>query len=276
MPPLESKGRSSLIRSFRELRPPDKVRAENSSSAGFRLGSPMASRLPRRAADMYRSSRAGETESTSPMLSKPKPESSTGSVEPALISSASKSRMALLYSARFSRWTTGLPGLGLRAALRSSASSSHLTNDDAAAPAGRGMPAGGIWPGRTLRTTFSNTSALPPTWVKSNASSETPPVFISWLWQVVQYWSTRVRAEAAPALDGLAGRVWAKVHGTAPRAIAASAARRNPSKHPPFNSLCSIIYQPGGCMGKAKLSAVSFQLPSASPRPAFLKLIADG
>src|ERR1039457_6847232 len=36
MPPLESKGRSSLIRSFRELRPPDKVRAENSSSAGFR------------------------------------------------------------------------------------------------------------------------------------------------------------------------------------------------------------------------------------------------
>ena len=43
------------------------------------------------------------------MLSKPYPESSTGSQSPGFTSTASRSRIALLYSARFSRWTARAP-----------------------------------------------------------------------------------------------------------------------------------------------------------------------
>ena len=54
------------------------------------------------------------------MLSKPYPESSTGSHEPGFTSTASRSRIALLYSARFSRCTGARPGFGFAAAALSS------------------------------------------------------------------------------------------------------------------------------------------------------------
>ena len=77
----------------------------------------MARRRIFRAAARYFSSNVGDTERTSPILSKPYPVSSAGRIVSGGISTASKSRMALLYSARFSRCTAGLPGFSL--ALRS-------------------------------------------------------------------------------------------------------------------------------------------------------------
>ena len=53
------------------------------------------------------------------MLSNPAAESSGGSSDAASTSSASRSRMALLYSARFSRCSAGVPANGFAAAARS-------------------------------------------------------------------------------------------------------------------------------------------------------------
>ena len=55
------------------------------------------------------------------MLSKPRLESSAGSSVEESTSSASRSRIALAYSARFMRWSGARPGLGLAAAARSTA-----------------------------------------------------------------------------------------------------------------------------------------------------------
>src|SRR6185436_12174643 len=55
---------------------------------------------------------AGDTPSTSAMLSKPSAESSGGSSAAASTSSASRSRIAFAYSARLSRWIAGRPALG--------------------------------------------------------------------------------------------------------------------------------------------------------------------
>src|SRR5882724_3940916 len=112
------------------------------------------------------------------------------------MSTANTSRMALLYSARLSRWAAGLPGFGLAAADLSKESSSHLANDDAAEGSGCGMPAGGISPERTLRRTRSRTSAWLPTLERSTMSSATPPVFSLWLWQPRQYLSSSARDAA--------------------------------------------------------------------------------
>src|SRR5436853_1590335 len=99
--------------------------------------------------------------------------------------------MALLYSARLSRCTAGLPGLGLAAAARSSASSSDLANDAETAAAGRGSPGGGISPVRTLRSTLSKTlafaPALAPALERSIPSRATPAVAALWLWHATQY-----------------------------------------------------------------------------------------
>jgi hypothetical protein len=74
-------------------------------------------------------------------------------------SSARRSRMALLYSARFRRWSAGAPGSNRRAADASSAASRAVVNVCRAAGAGFGAPSGGMDPVRSLRTTFSHTSA---------------------------------------------------------------------------------------------------------------------
>ena len=66
-------------------------------------GSPTASDVTLSAAVKYRSSSTGETPKASAMLSKPYAESSGGNIDEVSISSASKSRMALAYSARLNR-----------------------------------------------------------------------------------------------------------------------------------------------------------------------------
>ena len=90
-----------------------------------RCRSPTASALIRPAAARYRSSSTGETPRTSAMLSKPYAESSGGSSEATSTSSASRSRIALAYSARFKRCSSGRPGLGCATAARSSSCSSQ-------------------------------------------------------------------------------------------------------------------------------------------------------
>jgi hypothetical protein len=64
---------------------------------------PVAMRLILAAAETYDSSGAGEIESAPAMLSKPRVEPSEGRYFAGSISIDSKSRMALAYSARFSR-----------------------------------------------------------------------------------------------------------------------------------------------------------------------------
>ena len=86
------------------------------------------------------------------MLSKPKLESSAGRKSTASISTASRSRMALRYSVRFSRWKVAVrPGLRVTAQERSSSPSSHVRNASTSAAAGRGRAAGGMTPPRSLR-----------------------------------------------------------------------------------------------------------------------------
>ena len=73
-------------------------------------GSPTAAALIFRAAARYACSSAGELPCASATLSKPKADTSGGSSEATSTSSASRSRIALAYSARLSRRRTGRPG----------------------------------------------------------------------------------------------------------------------------------------------------------------------
>jgi hypothetical protein len=101
------------------------------------------------------------------MLSNPYPESSTGSQSPGFTSTASRSRIALLYSARFNRCTGARPGFGLAAADASSVASRNAANAALASGWGRVRTlGGGISPERTLRRTFSQTSACAGTSVR--------------------------------------------------------------------------------------------------------------
>ena len=71
----------------------------------------------------------------------------------------SRSRTAAVYSARFKRCTATRPGLGLARAAASSAVSNSVVTFAYVALSGRGRPAGGISPVRSLRATFSHKSA---------------------------------------------------------------------------------------------------------------------
>ena len=122
-------------------------------------GSPTASALTLFAASMKRSSSTGDTPSTSPTLSKPYAESSGGSSVEGSTSSASRSRIAFAYSARFRRCRTGRPGLGLAVAARSSDVVSHETSATRVPASGCGALCGGIIPTRTFLIAFSQTSA---------------------------------------------------------------------------------------------------------------------
>ena len=55
------------------------------------------------------------------------------------------------------------------------------------------MPVGGISPARSLRTTFSATSACSPRFERSSWSSSRFAVLGRALWQVTQYWSSTLR-----------------------------------------------------------------------------------
>jgi hypothetical protein len=143
-------------------------------------------------------------------------------------SSARTSRIALVYSVRFSRCMPG--GIRFAEPLRSSSVSMKETIDSSTGAAGRGMPAGGIIPARSLRTTFSQVSAWSCILATSSLSSNSPAVCKRWLWQVTQYWSSSARAEAAEA-TGVAGaacceRAICRYPGTATIASPAASRRR--------------------------------------------------
>ena len=110
MPPREPIGRSRLSRCVCTVA----GGIWNSVDVGSRDGSPTASRLIFAAAERYFSTSIGDTVRTSPMLSKPYPESSAGSSDAASMSIAIRSRTALAYWKRLRRYAAGLPGLGCR------------------------------------------------------------------------------------------------------------------------------------------------------------------
>ena len=149
-------------------------------------GSPIARRLIFAAAATYPSINAGDTVSTSAMLSNPAAESSGGNSALTSTSSESRSRTTLAYSVRFRRWSAGAPGSGCLTATRSSADSIEVVNVARAATLGFGAPSGGIMPVRSLRTTFSHTSACPSTFTGSRPSSARPPLLTRALWQLTQ------------------------------------------------------------------------------------------
>src|SRR5947207_9909566 len=113
------------------------------------------------------------------------------------MSRAKRSRTALLYSARFRRRMVARPGFGCAAALRPSADITQFVKVFSKAASGRGIPAGGISPVRTLRSTRSSNSALDATLEKSRPSSTTPAVFRLSLWQATQYLFTTERGANA-------------------------------------------------------------------------------
>ena len=117
-----------------------------------------------------------------------------GTLAPALMSTASRSRIALLYSARFKRCARGRPGLGAAAAAASRASSSRATSCADSDTSGAGTPTGGISPRVTFRSTFSHTAVSVPTLVGSSSSKDTPAVRRLSLWQPRQYFPINHRA----------------------------------------------------------------------------------
>ena len=138
------------------------------SATAERTGAPTASRLILCAAVRYRSSRPG---SRPPRLtlSKPALESSAGSNAVTSTSRWRRSRIAFRYSVALRRRSASLrPGSGLDAAARSSSASRYAVRLTYDSRSGRGRPAGGIIPARSFLTTFSQTSALSPTFATSH------------------------------------------------------------------------------------------------------------
>ena len=118
-----------------------------STSIGFGSGPVAIARSAiRPAAERYFSISTGETVSTSPMLSKPSPESSVGKFRSARNSTASRSRIVLVYSARFSRRAVTRPGSGfIAASARANSVSSSLTSVlICSSDGGTDAPSGGI------------------------------------------------------------------------------------------------------------------------------------
>ena len=197
IPPRDPNGRPSLIRSFCRR---ESARSYSSRTGGV-LGSPMARRLICSAAVRYRSNSTGDTAKTSAMLSKPWAPSSAGSNDLSSISTPSRSRIALAYSDRFRRWmAASLPGSGLASAARSSSVSTYAAKESEVALSGRGIPGGGICPARSLRITFSHTSAPAGIFSMSTLLRISPAVLSFSLWQVMQY-----RLSTARYFDGACG-----------------------------------------------------------------------
>src|SRR5437667_2575562 len=184
---------------------------------------------------MYRSRWAVEIERTSAKLSKlPSAVSSPGSSGLTSRLSANRSRIALLYSARFRRWTALiLPGFGLADDARSIAVSSQLVTARAVAASGRGIPGGGIEPARSLAMTRSHFSALAIGLARSKLSSASPAVWSFWLWHPTQCESRNARGSVAGDVAGAPKR---------PAAAAAPAKRSRIFKFFGLADKCSIVY----------------------------------
>ncbi len=101
----------------------------------------------RSAALTYFSISRGEMVRTSPMLSKPWPESSVGKSRCAAKSTPNRSRMVFAYSARLRRLAVTRPGSGLTfRSARSNSPRTYLISPSTCAAEGCGVPLGGISP----------------------------------------------------------------------------------------------------------------------------------
>ena len=181
-PPLVPKGRSSLMRS-----PCRTVCAMRYVSVvGGRVGSPTAARAIRTAAARYRSSSDGVMVSPR-LLSNPKLDASGGSRLGPSTSTPRRSRTALTYCSRLSRWKVGGPGSGAAAAARSSALSTADAKRSSTVRSGRGAGTFGIAPMRIFHAIFSHSSGSSAIRSTSACSSVRPPVSSRSLWQRTQY-----------------------------------------------------------------------------------------
>src|ERR1043166_7652376 len=98
---------------------------------------------------------------------------------------------AFWYAWRLRRWTgAGWEGWGEAAASRSIEVSKYVASALTVAASGRWAFGGGMAPVRSLRMTFSQTSACADGAVRSTPASDRPPVFRRSLWQGTQYFWT--------------------------------------------------------------------------------------
>ena len=134
-------------------------------------------RLMSAAAFRYDSSRVGESDCSSAMLSKLALFWSSGSQLLAFTSRSSSSRIARSYSGRFRRWNVRRPGFGLLAACSSMRVSSAAVSDDSTGPSGRLAPGGGMRPALIFRIIFSTTSGCCCAFIASQPASDRPPAF---------------------------------------------------------------------------------------------------
>src|SRR5215471_5538429 len=175
--------------------------ARKLSVTGDASPAPTAYSLTRRATLRYCSSRSGDIERASPILSNPAAIPSGGSSSFTGNSIASRSRIALACSRRFRRRITGRPAYG---AARAAASRSltipaiKVFND---AASGRGIPGGGISPAFSLRTTFSQRSGREAGVDAPEFWSTMPAVLDVSLWQAAQYRSRRLCLKSELAAD---------------------------------------------------------------------------
>ena len=153
-------------------------------------GSPSASLLTWPAARRYPSMTVAEGICTSAMLSKLALLVSSGRKVATSMSRPSRSRTAAAYSARLRRWKVLRPGSGSAAAMRSMVFSSSVTIASRSSGSGRGMPAGGIMPARSLRIIFSIVGRRSAASAMSKPSSTRSRVRRRSLWQRVQYRAT--------------------------------------------------------------------------------------
>ncbi len=116
----------------------------------------------------------------------------------------SRSRTALLYSARFRRWNGRDPGLGFAAASLSIRDSNDDTIAVITAASGRRAPAGGIMPARSLRMIFSVSAGSCTSFAASKPASDRSPALPRSLWQVAQYCLTTAVCSAAVIAVGVA------------------------------------------------------------------------
>src|SRR6185295_16002105 len=140
------------------------------------------------AAPRYRSIRTGDTVSTSPMLSKPSPESSVGKYFSARKDTPRRSRIVLLYSLRLSRWAVIRPGSeGTALSVLSNALWTNAVNAAMRSAGGFGTWGGGISPARTRRSIRSHVGrALVSDSREVNAVTSNPPDASRALWHPAQ------------------------------------------------------------------------------------------
>ena len=134
---------------------------------------------------MYWLRNAGDTVNAAAMLSKPSTWPSCGRTSVAFRSTPTSAFTDAAYSVRFSRWIGTWPAFGPLAWV-SSVFSIQPTNESTSFCAGCGLPGGGIKCPRSLRSAFSQISALSAAAWRSRPSNARPPTFARLLWQPMQ------------------------------------------------------------------------------------------